>query len=185
MVTVESKKYSIWLEPNTKSLLYEGLAEIIQYISKKYNSPLFTPHVTLIGNVQADSNQEIIQKMDEFVKKTKPFTQKLTPNLHDSDEYFRALYVEVEKGAELVNAFKSASEFFKMSLDVDSFTPHVSLTYGNFSKSERDKIKEDIEAKVTLLIDSLDSFPVDKMVVYYTTGEVKTWYLVQEFSLSA
>ncbi|MFN3655557.1 MAG: hypothetical protein ACK4TO_09610, partial [Candidatus Nitrosotenuis sp.] len=41
--------YSVWLEPAIKDAKY--ISKIIKQLGKKYDAPLFSPHITLYGNI--------------------------------------------------------------------------------------------------------------------------------------
>ena len=61
----KGKTYSIWLMPHGKCA--NSVSRIINDISKKYNTPIFKPHVTLIG----DCEKEKCYKLYSILKKKK------------------------------------------------------------------------------------------------------------------
>ena len=48
----KGRTYSIWLMPDGKCA--SSVSKIINDISKKYNTPIFKPHVTLIGDCEKE-----------------------------------------------------------------------------------------------------------------------------------
>ena len=61
----KGRTYSIWLMPDGKCA--NSVSKIINDISKKYNTPVFKPHVTLIG----DCEKEKCYKIYSILKKKK------------------------------------------------------------------------------------------------------------------
>ena len=53
----KGRTYSIWLMPDGKCA--SSVSEIINDISKKYNTPIFKPHVTLIGDCEKEKCDKI------------------------------------------------------------------------------------------------------------------------------
>lgn len=49
-----NRNYSIWLIPQGE--VHDNLLGIISAISKDFNSPIFPPHVTLIGKIEGDED---------------------------------------------------------------------------------------------------------------------------------
>ena len=48
----KGRTYSIWLMPHGKCA--NSVSKIINNIGKKYNTPIFEPHVTLIGDCEKE-----------------------------------------------------------------------------------------------------------------------------------
>jgi len=94
-----AKKYSLWFIPSGG--IYDNLANMISWLSKKYSAPCFEPHVTLLGNLTL-SEESILLKMSQLVDLINtPLKISLTTASY-SDEFFRSLFVKVEESEELM-----------------------------------------------------------------------------------
>jgi len=168
----KAEGYSIWLIPEEE--VYQKLAEIISQLSKKYSTPNFEPHVTLIGNLLG-AGEEIISKTSKLASQLKPFKIKLKRAGY-FDEYFRCLFIRAEKTNEIIEVNKIAREIFNLKSDSE-YMPHLSLMYGDISA----KIKEGILVDLGREFDIF--FEVKSIHLFSTAGEVKVWYKMKEFFL--
>jgi len=161
-------KYSIWLMPEREKGIY--LTQLIHKLSEKYNSPFFKPHVTLIGDLSGEK-KDLIIKTKELESSIQPYKIKLT-TIKGLEEYFKSVFVKVEKTKDIMKANLKAREIFNKNSDSD-YMPHLSLIYGNFPQ----KIKEEIISEIG---DNLNlEFKVDKLHLFSTTENVENWYEVE------
>jgi len=167
-----SRSYSVWLISEGK--INEKLSAIISSLSKKYNSPLFEPHVTLIGGFVGDE-KELLHKTEVLSRRIKPFNVKLT-RTHQLNEFFRSFFILVEKTPELMNAYREAINVFGLSEDPD-YMPHVSLIYGDFEP----KIKENIVKEIGR--DFNISFKAEKIHFVFNDERNKKWKRIASFPL--
>src|SRR3989338_2657684 len=65
------ERYSIWLMP--KDEVYDILKSTIQELSKKYKTPPFEPHITLLGNTKSNTEPEAIRKTKKIARTVKEF----------------------------------------------------------------------------------------------------------------
>jgi len=166
---IKAEGYSIWLMP--KGEVYRKLAEIISQLSKKYSTPNFEPHFTLIGDLLG-SEEEIISKTLKLAGQLKPFEIKLKKADY-FDEYFKCLFIRAEKTKEIIKANNIAREIFNLNSDPE-YMPHLSLMYGNLSSETKEKILADLGKEFNI------SFEVKSIHLFSTTGEVKAWSKVKE-----
>lgn len=61
-----TKNYSLWL--NTPEPLYTSLYNVIKDTASKYGGPSFEPHVTLLGSIPAQSDEEISSRIQNLAK---------------------------------------------------------------------------------------------------------------------
>lgn len=169
---MKAKGYSLWLIPEGEN--YQKLKNLISYLSKKYQTPNFIPHVTLIGEV-VGSQRAILDKTRQLVTSMKLFKIKLT-KVDYFDEYFRCLFVKVRETKAIMKANSKAREIFKRQKD-PKYLPHLSLMYGNFPR----KIKEEIIKKIGREFNL--NFSAETLYLYSTNGEVKDFYRVKEYKL--
>jgi len=129
--------YLIWLMPYGK--VNGRLSKIINELSKKYNSPRFAPHVTLLGSFEGFEN-ELFIKAKNLSNIIKPFEVELTKASY-LNEFFRSLFILVKKDRRLVKNHESGRKLFNIS-ENKKFMPHLSLIYGNFNvKTKKEMIK--------------------------------------------
>lgn len=112
---------------------------MISKLSNKYSSPKFRPHVTLAGGFGGEK-KELAAKAKILSRSLKPFEARLT-RVRCLDEFFRSLFVLVEKTPEIMTAHRVARNLFGMPRH--DYLPHLSLIYGKFSASQkREMMKE-------------------------------------------
>ena len=90
--------YSIWLMPDGKCA--SSVSKIINDISKKYNTPIFKPHVTLIEDCEKEKCDKLY-----FIFKRKKIIQPIKIILKDfgyKDSFFQCLYIKVIKNYQLL-----------------------------------------------------------------------------------
>ena len=117
---------------HTRDETYRGLKEITDRLSRKFASPSIEPHVTLIGGFSGDF-EHFIYSAETLSKQIKPFTVKLGHPVY-LDEFFRSLFIHIEKTPQLLNAYDLACETYKnmgILFDPQGYLPHMSLLYGN------------------------------------------------------
>jgi len=168
----KAKGYSIWLIPTDN--IYKKLHQIVLQLSKKYSTPSFEPHITLLDGFLG-SKEEILSNTEQLTHLIRPFTIRLT-HADYLDQYFRCLFLRAEKTIELMNANDKAREIFNRKQD-PKFMPHLSLMYGDFTPETKEQIIETIDREFNI------SFNVRSIHLFSTDGKPKDWYRVGEFSL--
>lgn len=152
--------YHLWFKPSGAA--YDILARTIRELALQLNSPVFEPHVSLIGNL-GGSESEIAERTEELGQRLNPFTIALTEPSYQ-DDHFRCLFMRIEQKPCIMNANAVARDLFRQKSD-QAFFPHLSLAYGSCS-----------EAHKKLIIDRLTPD-------IRTTFEVETLYLIRADSL--
>lgn len=168
------ERYSIWLMP--KDEVYDILKSIIQELSKKYKTPPFEPHITLLGNAKSKTETEAIKKTKKIAKIVKVFQIELK-EIGYLDDYFKALFLKAEKNKLLILANKIAKEVFNLKDVKKKYTPHLSLLYGDFSEKKKKEVISKNKLKKTFV------FKVDSIHLFFTGGDIKNWRKIAEFSL--
>jgi len=166
------KEFSILLIP--KGETYNKLSSLIIRLSNKYNTPMFKPHVTLIGGFDI-SEKDAISKTTEIAKNLKPYSIKIN-NLLYLNEYYKSLFLKVEKTKDVIKANFLARKIFNDERNEEYF-PHLSLMYGNSSNQIKEKIISEIK-EINL------EFGVDKIHLFSTANGPENWYKVKEFDLN-
>ena len=121
------------------------------------------------------SKDSIVLETSKLASSIKPYDIHLT-NVGCLDEYFRSLFIEVEKSYEVVRANLAAKRAF--GNDDDSvYFPHLSLMYGNFSTEIKKEIISEIGDRFNL------TFRVDSIHLFDTSGRPEEWYHLEKFPL--
>lgn len=165
------EKYSIWIVPPEE--VKEILSKIIVPLGKVYDSPVFEPHMTLVGNILS-SQVEIVKKTLRLAKKLKPFKISFAEKSF-STTYFQSVLVRITASAELMDAYIAARNVFDLPVEV--FMPHMSLIYGNHSMSEREKICKEIK------MPKIPDFLCNELVITPSTSDPKEWSHIKEVKL--
>lgn len=97
---IKGKGYSLWFMPTGS--VYDRLVKIISQLSKKYSSPNFEPHVTLLAPID-EPGEEITSKTSQLVSLIQPYEIKLT-TVDYLDEYFRCLFIRAEETKDVMGA---------------------------------------------------------------------------------
>ena len=166
------ERYSLWLMP--RGDVYDGLARTLHKLSARYSAPEFAPHVTLLGSIVAP-RREAIRKSAALATLIRPFMIRLG-DIDYRDEYFRCLFVRATITQPLRKAHQIAQEVFGFRREAP-FMPHLSLLYGNFSRSLKDEAIAELGPRVDL------EFKVRSLHLYSTRGEPRGWRCVEKFGL--
>jgi len=173
MITEKDTVYSIWL--TTENGAQNRFADVIRKLSQTYHSKLFDPHITLTGGITG-SEAELITKTEKLSRQLTRMTVK-PQEINYLNEFHRSLFILVMPDEALINANKLAKQLFGLPLN-EEFTPHLSLFYGKLPVKEKEKIKGKLDSKL------LDSFYVNRIVLFCTCNKTNKWYQVESFPLT-
>ena len=169
---MKGEGYAIFLIPSSE--VYSKLSGIISSLGKKYSTPIFEPHVTVLATIQG-KEKEIIEKTSRFAGLLKPCTVRLT-TVDYFDEYWRCLFIRVEKTKPVIHSMEKASGIFGFRF-YPEFLPHLSLMYGNFPKGTKEKIISEIGRAFNLAFEARSLHLVD------CSGEPEEFRRVREFPI--
>jgi hypothetical protein len=170
-------RYSIWLMPAEENVFGE-LQNTINSISNRYSTPSFEPHVTLMAGISGiednviDSTHYLASRIDRCMVEL--------GSIGRSREYFRSLFVRVQKNKEIESAADLAKEVFERYYTRE-YTPHLSFVYADIPDSQKDRIIE--EYGLVQLVRKISAFTIGKLSLYYTYGRVDEWQKIREFEL--
>jgi 2'-5' RNA ligase len=165
-------KFSLWLMPPNN--ISRRLKPFVLRLSKRFASPVFEPHVTLLGRLEGTEA--------EFRSKASILASRLTPirieleEMGYLDEYFRCLFIRVARSRDLLAAYRTAVEI--VGIDNQSeFMPHLSLLYADLDNDAKLRAIQDIGTS------SQGCFQARCIHLYSTTGSPEKWYCVGQFAL--
>ncbi len=127
--------YALWLQPNG-DIAYK-LQERIKKLSKKYNTPLFAPHVTLLSSLTA-SETELVSLTQTLASSLHPVELVLTKAGY-RDDFYKSLFIHVKNSGMLNEMHRMACQLFDRP-DSEPYLPHLSLLYGNLDPKEKERI---------------------------------------------
>ena len=166
--------YSLWLMPTEKTR--DDLQRIIADFSRKYSTPRFEPHVTLIGEIQAPASV-VRSQTENLATLLKPFEIRLREVAH-LDQYYRCVFIKAEKTNALIDAHSKACAVLKQDDDED-YMPHLSLVYGDLAPSTKRRVLQDIGNEL------LVAFEVKGIYLYDTGGQPEAWHRILRVRLGS
>ena len=170
--TRAGQRYSLWLMPTGD--VYAQLERILHELSSKYGAPEFPPHITLLGGI-VGPRREVLRESASLAALIRPFTIRLE-KIDYLNEYFRCLFVRAATTAPLLKAHQVARDVFGRRRE-PSFVPHLSLLYGDFSRSLKEGAAAELGPRLEL------AFKVRSLVLYSTRGEPRDWRRVAKLGL--
>ncbi|PAU94823.1 hypothetical protein CK503_04955 [Aliifodinibius salipaludis] len=158
--------YSLWLEP-TGDVAYK-LQQRIKDLSKKHDTPVFSPHVTLLGGLTA-SKTELVALTNTLVSSAPPFDLTLTKAGY-RNTYYQSLFIHVAQNEGLTNLHSNACRLFDCPDEYkNEYMPHLSLLYGDLSQQQKERILNKIGREFYI------QFVAKKVVLLQTDGKPKEW----------
>jgi 2'-5' RNA ligase len=152
--------FSVWLEPSQQDAKH--LRKIINHPAKKYNAPIFAPHVTLYGGIQRYRDAEnAVRKCTAFSK-----LHLETKGIRYSDYLWKTLFAEIKKD----DCVKQLNKCLKNSLGRQvnyEFRPHLSLIYKKLDANTKRKLARTMTVKKHVVF--------DKITIIISSKNVKTW----------
>jgi 2'-5' RNA ligase len=169
----ETNSYSIWLIPSGD--IYDSLSRIISSFSVRYQTPLFIPHITLIDSLTG-SIDDVSQKIFQLVSLIHPFEIRLE-RLDHLEEYFKCLFIRVEKTTQIMQAYLRAITIFNIKTDFE-YMPHLSLLYGKLKREEKDHIIKSLRVEEYKI-----NFSVNNIAIVQITGHPESWRPAKYFDI--
>jgi len=169
----KTEEYALFLMLPSTSRICSTLKSTLSKLSRKYNTPYFEPHVTLITGVGC-SEKEAIQKTAKIASTIKPYTIELE-NIGHLNKYYQSLFVKTRKTPEVMDANLVSRKIFGQETN-SKYMPHLSVIYGNFSEETKKEIIKKIGKPS-------GSFMVREIQLFSIAGEVKDWYRIKIFPL--
>jgi 2'-5' RNA ligase len=167
----ETIGYSLFLEPSGD--VADEASLLIGQLASEHGGPVFIPHVTLLGWIDSQDEENLMRKASMLAESTAPFALTLE-RLDAEDQYFRALYMRVTEQEDMLALHRKASEIFSMEPS-PAFVAHMSLLYGNYPLSVKETIVRTLDAPLG------ETFAVKAAHLYRTDGEVSDWRKIGEF----
>jgi 2'-5' RNA ligase len=162
--------YSVWL---TFGRAEKELAKRIAQLSRRLNTPVFRPHITLAGQITAGS-RSLLEKTSWLASVTDPFKVRCV-QFGSEPSWFRTLFLEVALSTPLLDMRKLTEKH--LPLANPSFLPHISLVYGHLEDKTRNQIISELDSMLPFSAD------VTAITIMKTEGPASDWQPVKEFEL--
>lgn len=168
----EAVGYSLWLVPEKDSQAYRLLSKYIQSLAVKHKSPLFEPHITLLGGIQ-DSEENIRKKTLKLLGVLTSL-EIHTRDIGSCESYFQALFLKVALTKEILQTYEKSRQYF--ALPKKEYFPHLSIAYGEFSQDKTRLFRK------SLTIPNFN-FSVKTIELWRTEGSVDQWEKIETLPL--
>ncbi|HXE58267.1 MAG TPA: 2'-5' RNA ligase family protein [Gemmatimonadales bacterium] len=165
-------RLALWFLP--EGAPYRALQALIARLSAEHRSPLFEPHVTLLGHITLPA-EEAKARAERLARLLHPFTLRLN-RAERGTGYFRALYLRAEPDPALREAHRLARTVFGREGD-PPYLPHLSLLYGDFPVATRQRILAEIGPWHEIVV------PVRGLHLVDTSGVPEGWRRIAEVEL--
>jgi len=159
----EVVRASVWIRPTGEAL--DRIAKVGRRLSVRERGPEVPPHLTLLSGIET-TRVDAGLKLKRLASRLSPFTVRLG-KIDWRADYYRCLYVTVQRTSELVAAQRAAHEAFEMNPPAP-FKPRVSLFYGTLDDETERELAEatggsldvSFEATAVQLVNAAPGVPV-------------------------
>lgn len=150
--------YSVWLEPAINDAKY--ISKIIRRLGRKYDAPVFAPHITICGNIAryAQANKAINTCADL------PKIRVTCTKIRHSNYLWKTLYLEIKKDKKLQLINNTFGSNLKNRY---KFAPHISLIYKKLDTNTKKQIIRGLKLK------RIYSF--DKITIIRSSKNISKW----------
>lgn len=139
--------HCIWLTFDASDL-----TEIISILARKYNSPVFQPHCTLVGKTDV-SLLRMKSAIINFISNYKPI-EVHPEKIRYTNYLWRALYIDLMEKQILTKWHEYICDLLLINHDKD-YLPHISLMYNSVSLREKKRISGKIKLESVYKIQSI------------------------------
>ncbi len=166
--------HSLWLVPPEPER--EQLSVLIRELSTSFGTPVFEPHLTLLGGLE-DSLDDLWSRAEQLALTLAPF-QVHVEGVETGEDYFQSLFVRVKITSELRQAELRARQKFG-SKRTAPFVPHVSLLYGTIAADAKARVRSEFASRLP------KRFSLDRLCLVSTEGPPEAWAQVGETRIVA
>ena len=167
--------FSLWLVPERDGPVFRQLREIINTTSREFGTPVFDPHVTLLGGVTG-AEQDMRQKTAALARQLAPYELRLG-EVASHGTYLQILFSKIEQDTKVMAANAEAQRAF--GVNQGTYFPHLSFAYGDMSQDQVKIQQEALEARKIVGT----AFLVNGIELWRCEGTVAEWRCIQSFSL--
>jgi hypothetical protein len=162
---------SLWLMPAEPAA--RRFRSVIEGMAARLGSPVFDPHVTLLGGITLDE-AHAWPLAATLAATLAPVRVRLV-RIGWRPAYFRCLYAEVESEA-IVRAHETARGLFHLP-ESPPYEPHLSFVYADLADVEQAALAVEVDRHLPV------STVLDTLRLMRTTGAVEEWQAAGSFRL--
>ncbi|MCG7391624.1 2'-5' RNA ligase family protein [Microvirga sp. ACRRW] len=135
--------HSIWLMPIAEQ--EQKFASIVRDLAKRFNSPVFQPHLTLVEDMprSCEDLQPLVEQLADGVASF----QASVGSVEESELYYRSFYARFPVVPQLKLLKERAVDLFKVG-SLETFMPHISLAYGVTQSDEKTRQIAALQSKL-------------------------------------
>jgi hypothetical protein len=170
---VRAAGFSLWLIP--EGAVRHELRTRIGTLSRRFATPVFEPHLTLVGSVSGPAAL-VRETAARLARGTRAFSLLFVSAAH-SEDYFRCVVLEADLSSMLAAAHRAALTALGLT-SPPPFHPHLSLVYGSLLANTRATVCAELASLCPLSCD------VGAIEVVETDGAVESWRTLESFRLS-
>jgi 2'-5' RNA ligase len=161
---METSRCSLWLMPEGD--VFDHYFETIVKLSRQLATPVFLPHVTLLGLIDGTS-KEVESKTVKLAAQFHPFRIEFT-GTGTLDEYYRCLFVRAKETPTLLTAHQQSRQWLGAQ-DGPAFMPHLSLVYGSLDPLTKERISHELGEEC------FQPFDAHSLHLFLTPGAPSDW----------
>ncbi len=143
-------------------------------LSTIHATPLFEPHVTLLGGI-TDNRALAIRKTKELAAQLSAISATLT-RIEFLEIYYRCLFFRTDDSHALMAAHQAAQTKFEHT-NIHPFIPHISFLYGSLPIFQKQEIISELGD------DFFMNFRMTNLRLVKTQRTPEYWELISEFEL--
>lgn len=169
--------HSLWFVPPGGETRNK-LDRIIGELARKYDAPVFVPHMTLAPDIPFEqySSDQIGGLVTSLAGQIKPITLKFVAIEGVPDSLYQGLYVRCDLPESLVSAVQIARKALGRDLDNPTFKPHISICYKQeLPQDEKLKIIDQYTSELIGI-----TFDVEGIQIWTNGEPIENWRQVGE-----
>ncbi len=148
--------------PTNKDSKY--LSYVIENLSRKYNAPIFSPHLTVYDSVKID-----LPALKGVVKSSidglRPIVVEKS-RIDESNYVWKTVFIVIKRNPHLTQINRNLASFLSKYTHY-SFKPHMSLIYKKMVRAQRLRIVNELKIK--------NEFKFDKIAIVQDSENVSKW----------
>ena len=152
----------------------EHLAQVIAELARRFGTPGFEPHVTLLGGLTRPE-REMVARTQAVARRLSPLPVLLTTP-DGGGEYFRCVFVGVAENEALLAAHALAGQACG-AVPASPLRPHLSLLYGHLPPATKRTVLSELAGL------PWDQFEVRQLQLVRTEGAPSDWRTGATFTL--
>jgi len=174
MAEPRARGVSLWLMPEGETR--ERLLGLIARLARRFSTPAFPPHVTLLPGIEGRPDDELLAACRRLAAGRRPLEIGLLA-VEGRAEPFRCLFARAAPDEPLLATHAAAARALGREPD-PGFFPHLSLVYGTLPVAT----KREVAVEVAPLVGG--TFRAAGLHVWRTDGPVGEWREIGAFDLA-